>query len=255
MSVDAGTRIGHYDVLAKLGEGGMGEVYRARDTRLGRDVAVKVLSDSFAADPERIARFEREAQILAALSHPNIATIHGLEISGPTRVLVMELVEGESLEARLRRGPLPLDEALAIARQVGDALSAAHERGIVHRDLKPGNIMLTPDGSVKVLDFGLARMVEPDAAVSGLSMSPTLSIQATMAGTILGTAPYMSPEQARGRTVDKRTDVWAFGCVLFEMLTGKRAFDGDDITETIASIVKGDPDWNAVPPAVPAGII
>src|SRR3954471_1839310 len=255
MSFHPSTRIGQYEIQSPLGAGGMGEVYRARDTRLGRDVALKVLPDSFAADPERIARFEREAQMLAALSHANIAAIHGLEISGPTRVLVMQLVEGESLEARLRRGPLPLDEAIAIARQIGDALSAAHERGIVHRDLKPGNIMLTPDGGVKVLDFGLARMVEPDAAVSGLSMSPTLSIQATMAGTILGTAPYMSPEQARGRAVDKRTDIWAFGCVLFEMFTGKRAFDGDDTTETIATIMKGEPDWSAMPANVPANIV
>jgi len=254
MSFASGTRIGHYEIQSPLGAGGMGEVYRARDTRLGRDIALKVLPDSFAADPERIARFEREAQILAALSHPHIAAIYGLEISGLTRVLVMELVAGESLEARVRRGPLPLEEVLAIARQVGDALSAAHERGIVHRDLKPGNIMLTPDGSVKVLDFGLARMIEPDAAASGLSMSPTLSIHATMAGTILGTAPYMSPEQARGRAVDKRTDVWAFGCVLFEMLTATRAFRGDDLTETIAMIVKGDPDWTALDAAAPAHV-
>jgi serine/threonine-protein kinase len=255
MSLQVGARIGHYEIHSALGAGGMGEVYRARDTRLGRDVALKVLPDSFAADPERIGRFEREAQILAALSHPNIAAIHGLEISGPTRVLVMELVAGESLEARLRGGPLPLDEALAIARHIGEALSAAHERGVVHRDLKPGNIMLTGDGGVKVLDFGLARMVEPDAAVSGLTMSPTLSIQATVAGTILGTAPYMSPEQARGRTVDKRTDVWAFGCVLYEMLTGTRAFGGDDLTETIASIVKSEPDWSALDAIAPSPIV
>ena len=251
----SGTRIGHYEIHTALGAGGMGEVYRARDMRLGRDVALKVLPDSVAADPDRIARFEREAQILAALSHANIAAIHGLEISGPTRVLVMELVSGESLETRLRRGALPLDDALAIALQVGDALSAAHERGIVHRDLKPGNVMLTGDGAVKVLDFGLARMVEADAAVSGLSMSPTISIQATMAGTILGTAPYMSPEQARGRSVDKRTDVWAFGCVLYEMLTGKRAFGGDDLTETIATIVKGEADWKALESVVPPHVV
>ena len=255
MTLQPGMRIAHYEIQSTLGAGGMGEVYRARDTRLGRDVALKVLPDSFAADPERIARFEREAQILAALSHAHIAAIYGLEIADPRRVLVMELVEGESLEARLRRGPLPLDDALAIARPIGEALSVAHDRGIVHRDLKPANVMLTPDGGVKVLDFGLARMIEPDAAVGGLSMSPTLSIQATMAGTILGTAPYMSPEQARGRTVDKRTDVWAFGCVLFEMLTGKRAFDGDDLTETVATIVKGEADWAALENAAPPHVV
>jgi serine/threonine-protein kinase len=255
VTVQFGGAIGPYEILSRLGAGGMGEVYRARDSRLGREVALKVLPDSLAADAERVARFEREAQILAALSHANIAGIYGLEVSGPTRVLVIELVDGESLEARLRRGPVPLDDAVAIARQIGDALSAAHERGIVHRDLKPGNIMLTPDGGVKVLDFGLARMVEPDAVVSGLSMSPTLSIQATMAGTILGTAPYMSPEQARGRTVDKRTDIWAFGCVLYEMLTGERAFSGDDLTETVAAIVKGDPDWAVLDSVAPPHIV
>ncbi len=255
MTLQTGARVGPYEILGKLGEGGMGEVYRATDVKLSRDVALKVLPETFAADPDRIARFQREAQLLAALSHPSIAAIYGLEDSGPATLLVMELVAGEGLDQRLKRGAMPLDEALGTATQIGEALSAAHDRGIIHRDLKPANIMIAPDGRVKVLDFGLAKMIEPEGAVSGLTMSPTLSIQATLAGTILGTAPYMSPEQARGRAVDKRTDIWAFGCVLFEMLTGKRAFDGEDTTETIATIVKGEPDWAALPAGVPPGIV
>jgi serine/threonine-protein kinase len=255
VTFESSRRIGAYEVLSKLGEGGMGEVYRARDSRLARDVALKILPDTFAGDPERIARFQREAQMLAALSHPNIAAIFGMEQSGASTVLVMELVEGESLDQLLERGPLPFDEAVAIAMQIGDALSTAHDKGIIHRDRKPANVIVNPNGQVKVLDFGLAKMVETDAAPVGLTMSPTLSMQATLQGTILGTAPYMSPEQARGRAVDKRTDIWAFGCVLFEMLTGKRAFDGDDVTDTVAAIVRGEPDWTALPTSVPSAVV
>jgi Tol biopolymer transport system component len=229
----------------------MGEVYRARDLNLGRDVAIKILPETFVADTERVVRFQREAQVLAALHHANIATIFGLEDSGPSKILVMELVEGEPLDARIARGPLSLDDALAVARQIGEALSAAHEKAIIHRDLKPGNVMVRPDGAVKVLDFGLAKRMDLEPAASGLSMSPTISIQATMAGTLLGTTAYMSPEQARGRAVDKRTDVWAFGCVLFEMLTARRTFAGDDVTETIAAIVKSEPDWSALTSQAP----
>ena len=251
MALQAGTRVGPYKILAKLGEGGMGEVYRARDHNRGRDVAVKVLPEAFTTDNERIARFQREAQLLAAIQHPYIASVFGLETSGSTKVLAMEFVDGVSLADRLSKGPVPLDEALPIARQIAEALASAHDKGIVHRDLKPANIMLTTDGRVKVLDFGLAKMREMEIANSGLSLSPTLSIQATMAGTILGTAAYMSPEQARGRNVDKRTDVWAFGCVLFEILSGKRAFDGDDSTDVIAAVVRAEPEWTALPADLP----
>src|SRR6185295_18148623 len=219
MALTAGTTLGAYEIVSLLGAGGMGEVYRARDTRLGRDVAIKVLPDLFLDDPERVGRFQREAQVLAALSHPHIAGIFGLEQSGATRFLAMELVDGESLAQHLEGlraegaglGRLPIVEALDIARQIGEALEAAHEKGIIHRDLKPANIMLTADGRVKVLDFGLAKVMERETSASPMTMSPTLSVQATFAGTILGTAGYMSPEQARGRVTDKRSDVWAFG--------------------------------------------
>jgi Tol biopolymer transport system component len=256
----SGSRVGVFEVTGLLGEGGMGKVYRARDTRLNRDVALKLLPDAFAADPDRLARFTREAQTLAALNHPHIAQIHGLEETGGVRALVMELVEGEDLAERLARGPLPLDEALPIARQIAEALEAAHEQGIIHRDLKPANIKVKPDGTVKVLDFGLAKAVDPGAgsrapgSVEAMN-SPTLSVHATQAGVILGTAAYMSPEQARGRATDKRSDVWAFGCVLFEMLSGTRAFDGEDATEIIASVVKTTPDWAALPATVPLRIV
>jgi eukaryotic-like serine/threonine-protein kinase len=274
MSLSTGTRLGCYEIVAALGAGGMGEVYRARDTKLGRDVAVKVLPELFAADTERLARFQREAQLLAALNHPNIAAIYGLEDApstgsgqaGATRFIVMELVEGESLDARLkprapldssdgtrgfsRAGVLPVTETLDIARQIGDALEAAHEKGIIHRDLKPANIMVTDDGQVKVLDFGLAKH-DAGSTLSGerdgFTHSPTMTFAATQAGIILGTAPYMSPEQARGRAADKRSDVWAFGCVLYEMLTGRRVFDGEDVTDIIAAVVRADPDWTALP--------
>jgi serine/threonine-protein kinase len=256
MTLSNGSRLGPYEILAAIGAGGMGEVYRAKDTRLKRDVAIKVLLDAFTQDVDRLARFQREAELLATLNHPNIAGIYGLEDSGGVRALVLEFVEGPTLAERIEalraegRG-LPLDEALAIARQIADALEAAHEKGVIHRDLKPANIKVTPDGTVKVLDFGLAKMLEREAAASSLTMSPTLSVHATYAGVILGTAAYMSPEQARARPLDKRTDIWAFGCVLFEMLTGRIAFQGEDLTDTIATVVKNDPDWNALPPDLP----
>jgi Tol biopolymer transport system component len=252
MSSLAGTRFGAYEVTSLIGEGGMGAVYRARDTRLGREVAIKVILDSFAHDPERMARFEREARLLASLNHPHIAHVYGLEVSDTTNALVMELVEGQTLADRIAQGPLPIDEAQAIARQIADALEAAHEQGIIHRDLKPANIKLRSDGTVKVLDFGLAKLIDPGAntpSPAAATMSPTMTSPATThAGVILGTAAYMSPEQARGRNVDKRADIWAFGVVLFEMLAGARPFAGDDITETLASIVRDSPDLERVPP-------
>jgi protein kinase-like protein/WD40 repeat protein len=254
MSLAPGTRLGSYEVVSSLGAGGMGEVYRARDTKLGREVALKVVADSFADDPERLARFQREAQLLAALNHPHIATIHGLEESNGAQFLVMELIEGETLATRLKSGPLPVPEALAIARQVADALQAAHEKGIIHRDLKPANIALTPDGRVKVLDFGLAKALEAGAGTD-MTASPTLSLAATQAGVILGTAAYMAPEQARGKPADKRADIWAFGCVLYEMLAGKPAFDGDDVALVLASVLKGEPDWAALPTDVSKPIV
>ena len=235
LALTAGTRIGAYEIVTALGAGGMGEVFRARDTKLNRDVAIKVLPDSFASDAERLARFTREAQTLAALNHPNIAHIHGLEESSGVSALVMELVEGEDLSQRIARGPIPIDEALPIARQIAEALEAAHEQGIIHRDLKPANIKVAADGTVKVLDFGLAKLAhvgrrgEPLPSVTA---SPTITSPAMMTGVgvMLGTAAYMSPEQAKGREADKRSDIWAFGCVLYEMLTGKRPFEGEDVT-------------------------
>jgi serine/threonine protein kinase len=235
----------------------MGEVYRAHDTKLDRDVAIKILPEAFAHDTERLARFQREAKTLASLNHPNIAIIHGLEQAGDVHALVMELVEGDDLSQRIARGALPLDEALPIAKQIAEALEAAHEQGIVHRDLKPANIKVRSDGTVKVLDFGLAKAMEPAAGSSPTnSMSPTLTTPAmTQAGMILGTAAYMSPEQAKGRTVDKRSDVWAFGAVLYEMLTGRRAFEGEDVSDTLARILMKEPDWTAVPATVPAAVV
>jgi len=263
MSLSPGSRLGVYEVTALLGEGGMGQVFRARDTKLNRDVALKVLPDSLASDADRLARFTREAQMLAALNHPNIAHIHGLEESGGVRALVMELVEGEDLSQRIARGAIPLDEALPIARQIAEALEAAHEQGIIHRDLKPANIKVRADGTVKVLDFGLAKAIAQDPKTSGpqdlndpnLAQAPTITTPAmTQAGMILGTAAYMSPEQARGKTVDKRADIWAFGAVLFEILTGRRAFPGDDITDTIVAVISKEPDWAALPATTPAGV-
>src|SRR5947208_2290747 len=236
----------------------MGEVYRARDARLNRDVAIKVLLPSVADDPERLARFSREAQTLAALNHPNIAHIHGLEESSGVRALVMELVEGEDLAQRIARGAIPLDEALPIAKQIAEALEAAHEQGIIHRDLKPANIKLRPDGRVKVLDFGLAKLTAPDPSPSSggskiseghtPSFVPTMNSPAVTAfGVMLGTAAYMSPEQAKGRAADRRSDVWAFGCVLFEMLTGTRPFAADDVSGTVAAILERQPAWDRMP--------
>ena len=227
----------------------MGEVYRARDTKLDRAVAIKILPEAFAADTERIARFQREAKTLASLNHPNIAHLHGLEESSGVRALVMELVEGEDLAQRIARGAIPVAEALPIAKQMADALEAAHEQGIIHRDLKPANIKVRRDGTVKVLDFGLAKAMEPTGVASpSASQSPTITSPAmTQAGMILGTAAYMSPEQARGKPVDKRADIWAFGCVLYEMLTGQRAFDGQGVSETLARVIEREPDWARLP--------
>jgi serine/threonine-protein kinase len=235
----------------------MGQVYRATDTRLKRDVAIKVLPELLAADAERLSRFQREAELLATLNHPNIAAIYGLEESERGRAIVLELVEGDTLADVITRAPIAVDDALRLARQIVDALEAAHDRGVVHRDLKPANIKVTLDGKVKVLDFGLAKMLESPAAVSSLSMSPTLSVHATYAGVILGTAAYMSPEQARGKQVDRRTDIWAFGCVLFEMLAGKQAFDtpGDTVSDAVAAVLMKEPDWNALPSSTPPHIL
>ena len=254
MVVSAGTKIGSYEVAGAIGAGGMGEVYRARDTRLGRDVALKVLPEAFARDAERMARLRREAQVLASLNHSNIAAIYGFEDSDATHALIMELVEGPTLSARIKQGAIPVEEALPIARQIADALEYAHERGIVHRDLKPGNIKLTNSDAVKILDFGLAKAIESDPASMDISSSPTISRMATQAGIILGTAAYMSPEQAKGKPVDRRTDIWAFGCVLFEMLTGKMAFSGETVTDTLAAILKSEPDWSQLPSPTPAHI-
>jgi len=245
--------VASYEIVGPLGQGGMGEVYRARDRRLNRDVAIKALPALVANDPDRIARFEREAQLLAALNHPNVAAIFGVEEAGQAKFLVLELVDGESLAERLRHGPLPVADALAIARQVANALEAAHEKGIIHRDIKPANVMLTADGQVKVLDFGLGKVLEAESA-SEVSNSPTMTLGATQAGMILGTAAYMSPEQAKGRASDKRSDVWAFGCVLYEMLVGRRAFPGDDVSDTLATVLKSEPDWTALPSDLPAGV-
>ena len=245
--------ISHYHILSKLGAGGMGEVYRARDTKLNRDVAIKILPTAFSEDEERIGRFKREALVLASLNHPNIAAIYGIEESDGIRALVMELVEGPTLADRIAAGPIPLDEALTIARQIAEALEVAHERGIIHRDLKPANVKLTLDDKVKVLDFGLAKLSSNEAPGNDLSHSPTM-IQRTQAGMILGTAPYMSPEQAKGKIVDKRADIWAFGCLLLEMLSGKQTFTGETPTETLAAVVRDEPDWDALPPGTPDAI-
>ena len=249
-----GKKISHYSVTEKLGAGGMGEVYRATDTKLNRDVALKVLPEEFARDADRMARFKREAQVLASLNHPNIAAIYGLEEADGIRCLVLELVEGPTLAERIQEGAIPLKEALNIARQIAEALEAAHEKGIIHRDLKPANVKVTPEGIVKVLDFGLAKALEDDPSSIDISKSPTLSVAATRAGMILGTAAYMSPEQAHGRQADKRADIWSFGGVLYDMLTGLQAFSGESISDTLASVLKLDPDWDALPSDTPAPI-
>jgi eukaryotic-like serine/threonine-protein kinase len=260
MALSAGTRIGAYDILAVLGAGGMGEVYRARDTKLGREVAIKVLPDALAKEADRQARFEREARVLASLNHPNIAAIHGFEEAGDKAFLVMELVPGETLAEQIARGPIPTRAAMAIAVQIADALEAAHARSVIHRDLKPANIKITADGKVKVLDFGLAKALETADGPAGgggsqLANSPTITVSAaTQAGVILGTAAYMSPEQVRGRSVDKRTDIWSFGCVLFEMLTGRQAFAGPTVSDSLAKILEREPSWDALPSATPVSI-
>ncbi|OFW30000.1 MAG: hypothetical protein A3H97_22150 [Acidobacteria bacterium RIFCSPLOWO2_02_FULL_65_29] len=278
MPLVIGSRLGSYEIVGALGAGGMGEVYRAHDTKLDRDVAIKILPETFAADPERIARFQREAKTLASLNHPNIGAIYGLEEAGATKALVLELVEGPTLADMLagsglsalgssksvpfspgqspkpKAQSLPLDEVLPIAMQIADALEAAHEHGIIHRDLKPANIKVTPDGRVKVLDFGLAKALESNVVDPHMSASPTMSLSAAASrvGMVLGTAAYMAPEQAKGKPVDKRADIWAFGAVLYEMMAGKRAFTGDDVSDTLVSVLRDDPDWSALPPDTPA---
>jgi len=254
MSLTSGTRLGPYEILSPLGAGGMGEVYRARDAKLNREVAIKVLPEALAEDAERLARFQREAQVLAALNHPHIAAIYGLEKSGNVEALVLELVEGETLAEKIAAGPVPIEEALAIARQIADALEAAHEKGIVHRDLKPANVKVTPDGKVKVLDFGLAKALTGDRSSPDVTHSPTLTAAATQAGVVIGTAAYMSPEQARGRSVDKRADIWAFGAVLYEMLSGRKAFEGETVSDTLAAVLRADIDWAALPRETPSSV-
>jgi serine/threonine protein kinase len=251
MSLSTGTKIGAYEIVGALGIGGMGQVYRARDAKLNRDVAIKVLLPAVANEPDYLARFSREAQVLASLNHPNIGHIYGLEDAGNLRAIVMELVEGPTLEEMLRHTPsrgLPIDEALSIARQIAEALEAAHEQGIIHRDLKPANIKLKANGTVKVLDFGLAKAKDPAAASSAAAtISPALPMHATQAGIILGTAAYMSPEQANGKPVDKRADIWAFGVVLYEMVTGRKPFGGDHVGDVLAAVIKDEPSWDGVP--------
>ena len=253
MGLSPGTSIGHYDVTSLLGEGGMGQVWQATDTQLNRQVALKILPDAFAQDPDRLARFQREAQILASLNHPNIGSIYGLEEAEGIRALVLELVEGPTLADRIKKGPIPIDEALPIAKQIAEALEAAHEAGVIHRDLKPANIKVREDGTVKVLDFGLAKILDPNPE-DDPSQSPTLTAAATQMGVIMGTAAYMSPEQAKGKTADRRSDVWAFGAVLYEMLAGRRAFQGDDVSDTLVSVFRDDPDWSALSDDVPARV-
>src|SRR3984893_15347099 len=254
MAILPGRRLGPYEILSSIGAGGMGEVYRAHDTKLGRDVAIKVLPPNFVNDPERLSRFQREARMLAALNHANIATIYGLEQSGGVTCLVMELVSGETLAERVKAGPLGTEEALKIAVQIAEALEAAHEKSIIHRDLKPANVKVTQEGKVKVLDFGLAKAFAGDATNEDISNSPTLSMGATMQGVILGTAAYMSPEQARGKACDKRTDIWAFGCVLYELLTARPGFRVRAFSGRVPAVLERRADWKALPPSPPSKI-
>jgi hypothetical protein len=254
MALSTGDHLGRYEILGILGAGGMGEVYRARDADLDREVAIKVLLEEVAQDPERLARFEREAKVLASLSHQNIATLYGLEEHDGQRFLVMELAVGETLSERLQRGPMPIDEALEIALQIAKGLEAAHGQGVVHRDLKPANVMLSPEGTVKVLDFGLAKAWQTEEGDPDLTQSPTVTRQMTQAGAVLGTVAYMSPEQARGKRVDNRTDIWAFGCVLYEMLSGHQPFHGETVTDALAAVVTREPEWDRLPDATPAAI-
>ncbi len=254
MPLTPGTKLGQYQVVESIGVGGMGEVYRARDTKLGRDVAIKVLPEEFARDQERLERFEREARLLAQVNHPNIATLHGLEEHDEQLCIIMELVEGETLAERIAKGRIPLDEAIPLFIQIAEGMGAAHEKGIVHRDLKPANIKIGPDGKPKILDFGLAKAFAPDDDPSaGTSQSPTLT-KGTALGAIMGTASYMSPEQAKGKEVDKRTDIWAFGCVLYEMLTGKKVFPGESAAEALAAVIRAEPDFKELPSETPSAI-
>ena len=254
MPLSPGVRLGPYEILDAIGAGGMGEVYRARDSRLGRDVALKVLPEAFSRDAERMIRLEREAKVLASLSHPNIASIYGVEESNGGRALVMELVGGATLARRIGQGALPLDETLPIAKQISEGLEYAHERGIIHRDLKPSNLKQTPDGQVKILDFGLAKALEGETTELELQNSPTLSAASTRTGVLLGTAAYMSPEQARGKRVDRRADIWAFGCVLYEMLSGAPAFGGETTSDILACVIRAEPDWSSLPGSLPPRI-
>src|SRR5512146_1435523 len=242
-----GKTLGHYRVGEQLGRRGMGEVYMADDLSLDRKVALKFLPDAFTGDPERMARFEREAKVLASLNHPNIAAIYGLEQAEGKRFIVMELVEGETLAQRLSKGALPIDEALGTCKQIAEGLEAAHEKGVIHRDLKPANVMITEGDKVKILDFGLAKALSDETQGVDSSHSPTLTEAMTRPGVILGTAAYMSPEQAKGKAVDKRADIWAFGCILYECLSGRRAFEGETVTETLAGILTKEPEWDAIP--------
>src|SRR5262245_61289969 len=250
-----GRHFGSYKIQSLVGAGAMGAVYRARDTKLGRDVAIKVLPGAFTSDPARVRRFEREARVLAMLNHPHIATLYGVEDAGGARGLIMELVEGETLADRIARGPVPVGDALPIAEQIAEALEAAHDHGIIHRDLKPANIKVTAKGVAKVLDFGLAKAVTSHMGNTDLSLAPTISVDATREGCVLGTAPYMSPEQARGKTVDNRADIWAFGCVFYEMLSGRRAFDGADLTDFVVAVMTREPDWAALSISTPTRIV
>jgi serine/threonine protein kinase len=249
-----GTTLSHYKILEKIGEGGMGVVYRAEDTNLDREVAIKVLPEQFTKDPHRLARFEREAKLLASLNHPNIAAIHSFEHSNDIHflVLVLELVEGETLADKVRKGPLPVDKALELCRQIAEGVESAHEKGVIHRDLNPANVKVDPEGKVKILDFGLAKVFEEEIDPADISQSPTLTEEMTRAGVILGTAAYMSPEQAKGKPVDKRADVFAFGCLLYELLTGKRVFQGETITETLGAIIHKEPEWELLPGVTPS---
>ena len=252
--MQSGTKLGHYEISTLLGKGGMGEVWRARDTKLGREVAIKTLPEEFAKDADRLARFEREAKLLASLNHPNIAAIYGFEEDNGTHFLVLELVDGDTLADRMKRGAIPVEESLKLALQIAEALEAAHEKGVIHRDLKPANVKVTEDGKVKVLDFGLAKAFESDDADVSVSNSPTLSMAATQQGVVLGTAAYMSPEQAKGRKVDRQTDIWAFGCVVYEMLTGRPAFPGEDVTEVLASVIKTRANMELLPTNIHATV-
>src|SRR5262245_5907487 len=254
MSLQIGQQLGSYEITSLIDKGGMGEVYRARDSKLKRDVAIKVLPEEFSRDHDRVSRFQREAEVLASLNHSNIASIYDLQEANESRFLIMELVDGETLAERISRGPFSIEEALDIAKQICEALEAAHEKGIVHRDLKPGNVKILSDGKVKVLDFGLAKALGDNPTNQALSHSPTLSMAATNAGVILGTAAYMSPEQVRGRPVDKRADIWAFGCVLYEMLTGRNAFQGDDVSDTLAFVITKEIDWKSLGDSTPVPI-